>query len=82
MKKIAIATVAATIIAAGSILGYRSYQESKHVGLTLLMLENIEALTQGEVQVVGCCPYKGATCYVFDGNGQLVDKRKNQAPCK
>lgn len=47
---------------------------------TALELANIEALTRGEVSVVGCKPMKGATCYVFDGNGQLVDKRKNQYP--
>lgn len=47
---------------------------------TVLELSNIEALTDGEVSVVGCKPMKGATCYVFDGNGQLVGKQKNQYP--
>lgn len=43
-----------------------------------LTLANIEALSRGEVTVVGCRAMKNSTCYVFDGNGQLVDKQKNQ----
>lgn len=44
-----------------------------------LTLANIEALTgSGDVVVVGCRAMKNSTCYVFDGNGQLVDKQKNQ----
>lgn len=39
---------------------------------------NVEALTGNEITVVGCRPMRGATCYVFDANGQLVDKQKNQ----
>lgn len=45
-----------------------------------LTLQNVEALSNGEITVVGCKPMHGATCYVFDGNNQLVDKQKNQYP--
>lgn len=54
--------------------------DAVEINLSELTLENIEALSQGEITVVGCKLYKGATCYVFDGNGQLVDRKNNQYP--
>ena len=63
------------------LLGTWTYSSLEgHNNENYLMLQNIEALSHGEITVVGCKPMKKATCYVFDGNGQLVDRRKNQYP--
>lgn len=64
-------------------IGYNVYTSQEKTKLSDLAIENIEALAQGEgPSMLGCKPYDDATCYVFDGNGQLVDKRKNQYPGK
>lgn len=44
-----------------------------------LALANIEALSEDEIEVVGCKRMDGATCYVFS-DGNLIDKQKNQYP--
>ncbi len=44
-----------------------------------LALANIEALSDGEIVVVGCKRQDGSTCYVFS-DGNLIDKQKNQYP--
>lgn len=76
-KKKPMAFAVASLVAFG---GFMCVQMVKKPTLSKLQRENIEALASGEVTVVGCKPFKGATCYVFDGNGQLVDRRKNQYP--
>lgn len=76
-KKKPMAFAIATLVAVGGIMCGQVVHKPT---LTKLQRENIEALASGEVTVVGCKPYKGATCYVFDGSGQLVDRRKNQYP--
>lgn len=70
-------SLTAVMVMAGSIGLSIDNQNDK---LSDTQLANIEALADGEISVVGCKPMKGATCYVFDGNGQLVDKQKNQYP--
>lgn len=63
MKKFAIASVTVSIIAAGSILGYRSFQQSQRADLTPLMLENIEALTNAENPVrIPCRHFNNTVC--------------------
>lgn len=80
MKKILIPVVIATASALGAYMGC-AHSYFGELQLSNLQLANIEALAGGEgPTVVGCKPYDGATCYVFDGNGQLVDRRKNQYP--
>lgn len=81
MKKILFFAVIAT---ASALCGYVGYTNS-HFGepqLSDIQLANIEALAEGGEgpTVVGCKRLDGATCYVFDGNDQLVDRRKNQYP--
>lgn len=64
-------------------IGYNVYTSQQKTNLSDIALENIEALALNEgPPAVGCKPYRGATCYIFDGNGQLIDKRKNQYPGK
>lgn len=61
--------------------GLFSLSLTKEIGYDDVQLENIEALADGETPTaIGCTYLKGATCYIFDGNGHLVDKRKNQYP--
>lgn len=55
--------------------------KDKEVYCESLKLANIEALSQTDTpSAIGCIYMKKATCYVFDGAGHLVDKRKNQYP--
>ena len=65
-----------------AVAGYGVYQtQANEIALSEVALANVEALATGEGPTsFGCKPYDGATCYIFDGNGQLVDKRKNQYP--
>ena len=65
-----------------AVAGYGVYQtQANEIALSEVALANVEALATGEGPTsLGCKPYDGATCYIFDGNGQLVDKRKNQYP--
>lgn len=61
--------------------GISSISSKKDCGLeSSLMLQNVEALTEGEVTLVGCKQLHGATCYVFDGNGNLIDRQEDQYP--
>ena len=78
MKKLFLTALVAVAAVSGAI-GYQSYQSNKST-LSELGMANIDALTESEITVVGCLPRKGATCYVFDGSGVLVDKQKNQYP--
>lgn len=55
---------------------YKNHVSNKKSDIALI---NIEALSDGEITVVGCKQQKGSTCYVFSGEN-LVDKRKNQYP--
>lgn len=65
------------------ISGYNIHVSQQKVEMSDLAMENVEALAVNEgPSMLGCRPYRGATCYVFDGYGQLVDKRKNQYPGK
>lgn len=77
MKKKTIMLSCIVAIAIATMVGKKTY-ESHAPKTGGLLLQNIEALSQGDITVVGCKPMKNATCYVFDGNGQLVDRRKNQ----
>ena len=79
MKKIILAFVA-TVMAVGFVYSWLNSRAEQSV-LSDIQLANIETLAAGEgPSTLGCKPYRDATCYVFDGNGQLVDKRKNQYP--
>ena len=55
------------------------YQKQQTSQPSDLAIANIEALSDGEVVVVGCKRQDGSTCYVFS-DGNLIDKRKNQYP--
>lgn len=77
-KKMFVPAAIAALMGVGGYLGNATATPAE--GLSDLQLENAEALASGEITVVGCKPMNGATCYVFDGNGQLVDRRKNQYP--
>lgn len=62
---------------------YCFYAQHSVAGVSDLVQENIEALANNEgPTMLGCKPFDDATCYVFDGDGHLVDKRKNQYPGK
>lgn len=74
MKRITFLAILVTVL----FCGFKSYTEQKNIkNENSLTLANVEALTA--IEVVGCKPMQGATCYVFSG-GQLVDRRKNQYP--
>ena len=77
-KKMFVTAAIAALMSVGAYFGNTTTTPSE--GLSDLLLENAEALANGEITVVGCIPMRDATCYVFDGNGQLVDRRKNQYP--
>lgn len=47
--------------------------------LTLANLEAMGAFRDGP-SMLGCKYKKHATCYVFDGDDNLVDRRKNEYP--
>jgi hypothetical protein len=78
MKKIFFRAAIAAVVGVAGYFGYNSKAPSHE--FTDTEMENIEALADGEISVVGCKPMKGATCYVFDASGQLVDRQKNQYP--
>jgi hypothetical protein len=80
MKKIFFSAAIAAVVGVAGYFGYKSMNPGRE--FTETEMENIEALADGEITVVGCKPMKGATCYVFDANGQLIDKEKNQYPGK
>lgn len=69
--------IIATIVCAAFFTGL--YQKQHDHQLSDLALANIEALSDGEITVVGCKRQDGSTCYVFS-NGNLIDKQKNQYP--
>ena len=70
------------LFAAATLLsGYNFVQNSNEVTLSDQALANVEALASGEwPTTLGGKRSDGSTCYVFDGNGNLIDKRKNQYP--
>ena len=59
--------------------GFFMTRSMDNSSLTPTQLSNIEALSDGEIVVVGCKRQDGSTCYVFS-DGNLIDKRKNQYP--
>ncbi len=70
----------AAIATLGCIAGIYGFQSSEKESKSALTIANIEALSRGEVTVVGCKKASGCSCYIFDGSGTLVGKEKNQAP--
>ena len=81
MKTKKITLFAAISVMAGSGMYVSHKKNCELQKIPDVMLENVAALAGGEDPVaIGCEPYEDATCYVFNGNGQLVDKRKDQYP--
>ncbi len=81
MTKILLAAGGAALICGGSVMTYLKAQTPMTIQeeLTLANLEAMGAFRDGP-SMLGCKYKKHATCYVFDGDDNLVDRRKNEYP--
>lgn len=63
-----------------SIVGGYALVNSDNDNENSMLSANIKAFASKQPSAVGCKKTPG-TCYVFDGDGTLVDKQRRSLPC-
>ena len=77
MKKNAMKTMVATVcVVAAGMGGIKAYNAGNQSKVNMLLAENVETLSKGEVIIGPLCVYSpGSKCYIGDGE-RIIDYRR------